>query len=101
MRSLSEMSSNIDSKPSLEEIQSYLDEKISKSEIQFLLSNKTTTDDVRHIIESKLHNLGMDENFGSLNEKINDVYNEINKKMQQLPTIKDINGIAHELGRIK
>ena len=86
MRSFSEITSNIENKPSFDEVQSYLDEKISKADFQHLVVNKANIDDVRHMIDTKLNNVHVNEDLNTLNMKIDDLYKEFTKKLQSFTT---------------
>ncbi len=99
MRSFSEITSNIESRPSLEEMQSYLEEKISKTDLQYYLNSKPSTDEVRHVVESKINSLGIGEDINTLNMKMDEQHKDFNKKLQNFATNKDLSILSQSLGK--
>ena len=65
-----------------EEVQSMLEEKVSKSDLQYLLSNKVSVEELGKVLEHKASSHEMHMELQSLNNKVEELHRELQKRMQ-------------------
>jgi hypothetical protein len=99
MRSFSELTTIVESRPNIDEVQSYLDEKVSKTDLQYYMNSKPSIEEVRNLMETKLSTSGFQENISELNYKIEDYQKDIFKRLQNFASLKDVNSFNQILGK--
>ena len=99
LNTVNNIDQHIKQKPSIEEIKYLSEEKISKSDLEEILSDYLHKKDFEDFIEtnSKTHDFSNIRN--STDNKIDQVIIEINKKINSLPSLNDIDKINTSLSK--
>ncbi len=81
-RTVADVAASIDTKLSTDDVRQMLDEKISKTDMQYLLSNKVSCEELSRILENKTNAHEINATLQSLDAKVEDMYSELMKKVQ-------------------
>ena len=90
-RTVADVASSIDTKLSTEDVQHLLEEKVSKTDMQYMLSNKVSVDELSRVLENKSNTHEINASLQSLDAKVEDIYSELMKKVQNCAVQKDFN----------
>ena len=93
-RTVADVAASIDTKLSTDDVQHLLEEKISKTDMQYLLSNKVSVEELSRVLENKSNTHEINASLQSLDSKIEDIYSELMKKLQNCALQKDFNYIS-------
>ena len=93
-RTVADVAASIDTKLSTDDVKSLLDEKVSKTDMQYLLSNKVSVEELSRVLENKSNAHEINASLQSLDAKVEDMYSELMKKVQNCALQKDFNYLS-------
>ena len=71
-----------------------LEEKVGKTEVQYLLSNKVSVDELTRVLDNKSNTHEINASVQALDAKVEDIYSEVMKKLQNCALQKDFNYLS-------
>jgi uncharacterized protein (DUF2267 family) len=74
-----------------------LEQKVSRSDVQYLLSNKPSIEEVKNLLENRVNIRDLESEINLIRNQIEDVYKDINRKVNQIPSERDLEYIYAQL----
>ena len=99
LNTVNNIDQHIKQKPSIEEIQYLSEDKISKSDLQIILSDYMLRKDFEEYMEPKPRTYEINNIKNMTNNKFDEILIEMNKKINSLPSMKDIEKINNALSK--
>lgn len=93
-RTIAEVVTNLESKPSTEDILSILKDYVLRSDFQYLLSSKASIDEVKTLLENRVSTQEFKSETTALNNRLEDFYRETNKKLANLVTQREFQALS-------
>ena len=97
LNTVNNIDQHIKQKPSIEEIKYLSEEKVSKSNLKEILSDYIHKKDFENFMEENLKAHDFNNIKNSTNNKLDEIIIQLNKKMNNLPSLNDINKINNVL----
>ena len=94
VKTINDMSKNIQNHPSMEHIKFIEEDKISKNEFNNIIKDYALNNDIKPIIDNSK---SINEISSNLNYQIDNLVRDLNKKLNTFPTMSDIKKINHIL----
>lgn len=73
------------------------DDKVSKVELTYLLANKVSLPELQKMIDCKTNTLDFNQQFAGLELKFAHMYEDLNKKVNQCASIREVNYLTAQL----
>ena len=99
LNTVNNIDQHIKQKPSIEEIQYLSEDKISKSDLQIILSDYMLRKDFEEYMEPKPRTYEINNIKNMTNNKFDEILIEMNKKINSLPSMNDIEKINNALSK--
>ena len=99
LNTVNNIDQHIKQKPSIEEIKYLSEEKVSKSNLKEILSDYIHKKDFENFMEENLKAHDFNNIKNSTNNKLDEIIIQLNKKMNNLPSLNDINKINNVLAK--
>ena len=99
LNTINNIDKHIKQKPSMEEIKYLSEEKLSKSDLNEILSDYVHKKDLEDFMETNLKTYDFNKIKNSTNNKLDEAIIQLNKKINNLPSINDINKINNALAK--
>jgi hypothetical protein len=99
LNTINNIDKHIKQKPSMEEIKYLSEEKLSKSDLNEILSDYVHKKDLDDFMETNLKTYDFNKIKNSTNNKLDEAIIQLNKKINNLPSINDINKINNALSK--
>ena len=94
VKTINDMTKNIQNHPSMEHIKFIEEDKISKNEFNNIIKDYALNNDIKPIIDNSK---SINEISSNLNYQIDNLVRDLNKKLNTFPTMSDIKKINHIL----
>lgn len=94
---ISEIIASLEGKISLDDCQTILRDYVLRSDFQYIVSNKASLDDIKRIIESQVSGSEVRKELNSVNDKMDDLWRETNKKLTNYALQKDFQSLAAQV----
>ena len=94
---ISEIIASLEGKISLDDCQTILRDYVLCSDFQYIISNKASVDEIKRIIESQVSGNEVRKEINSVNEKLDDLWRETNKKFTNYALQKDLQSLSAQL----
>lgn len=93
-RTVADVAASIDTKLSIEDVQQMLQEKVTKTDLQYMMSNKVSVEELSRVLENKTNAHEINASLQALDAKVEDMYSELVKKVQNCALQKDFNYLS-------
>lgn len=88
-RTIAELQLQLDKKLGQEDLMRFSDDRVTKTDLHYMLSNKVSIEELTRVLQSKsnIHEVNMD--ISQLNQKIEEILKDFNKRLQNCALQKD------------
>lgn len=92
-RTISEVTSSLETKLTYDECQSMLRDYVLKSDFQYSMSTKASVEEVKSFLESRVSTHELKQEINSLYDKFDDWYSEINRKLSSFAHQRELENV--------
>ncbi len=93
-RTIAEVVTNLEGKPSTEDLLSLLKDYVLRSDFQYLLSNKASIDEVKTLLEGRVSTQEFRSETTAISNRLEDLYKDSSKKFANLVSQREFQALS-------
>ena len=94
---MADVAAQIDTKLAMEDVQAAMEDRVTKNDLQYAMSNKVSVEEMSRILENKSNTHQVNASLQAIDQKIEDIYSEMMKKVQSCALQRDFNYMSAQL----